>query len=71
MSRRVLPTWVDQTGCAINPNNFPISGITMDRSDTQGLTAYVSIMGFSTASFPTSHLWQTTNGGGYLDRLHR
>jgi hypothetical protein len=55
-------TWVDQTG-AINPNNFPISGIAMDRSDTQGLTAYVSIMGFSTASFPTSHLWQTTNGG--------
>ena len=35
----------------------------MDRSDTQGLTAYVSIMGFSTASFPTSHVWQTTNGG--------
>jgi hypothetical protein len=55
-------TWVDQTG-AINPNNFPISGIAMDRSDTQGLTAYVSIMGFSTASFPTPHLWQTTNGG--------
>ena len=55
-------TWVDRTG-AINPNNFPISGIAMDRSDTQGLTAYVSIMGFSTVSFPTSHLWQTTNGG--------
>ena len=55
-------TWVDQTG-AINPNNFPISGIAMDGSDTQGLTAYVSIMGFSTASFPTSHVWQTTNGG--------
>jgi hypothetical protein len=55
-------TWVDQTG-PINPNNFPISGIAMDRSDTQGLTAYVSIMGFSTASFPTAHVWQTTNGG--------
>jgi hypothetical protein len=55
-------TWVDQTG-AINPNNFPISGIAMDRSDTQGLTAYVTVMGFSTASFPTSHVWQTTNGG--------
>ncbi len=55
-------TWVDQTG-SINPNNFPISGIAMDTSDTQGLTAYVSIMGFSTASFPTSHVWQTTNGG--------
>jgi hypothetical protein len=55
-------TWVDQTG-SINPNNFPISGIAMDRSDTSGLTAYVSIMGFSTASFPASHVWQTTNGG--------
>jgi hypothetical protein len=55
-------TWVDQTG-PINPNNFPISGIAMDISDKQGLTAYVSIMGFSTRSFPTSHVWQTTNGG--------
>ena len=35
----------------------------MDRSDHQGLTAYVSIMGFSSTSFPTSHVWQTTNGG--------
>jgi hypothetical protein len=55
-------TWIDQTG-PINPDNFPISGIAMDNSDKQGLTAYVSIMGFSTASFPTSHVWQTTNGG--------
>jgi hypothetical protein len=55
-------TWVDQTA-AINPNSFPISGIAMDRSDKQGLTAYVSVMGFSTTSFPTSHVWQTTNGG--------
>ena len=55
-------TWVDQTG-AINPNNFPISGTAMDRSDPAGLTAYVSIMGFSTANFPTSHVWQTRNGG--------
>jgi large repetitive protein len=55
-------TWVDQTG-SINPNSFPISGIAMDRSDKQGLTAYVSIMGFSTTSFSTSHVWQTTNGG--------
>jgi hypothetical protein len=55
-------TWVDQTG-SINPNNFPISGVAMDASDKQGLTAYVSIMGFSTANFPTSHVWQTTNGG--------
>jgi hypothetical protein len=50
-------TWVDQTG-PINPSNFPISGITMDRSDRYGLTAYVSIMGFHVA-----HVWQTTNAG--------
>ncbi len=55
-------TWIDQTG-SINPNSFPISGIAMDRSDHQGLTAYVSIMGFSSPSFATSHVWQTTNGG--------
>ena len=57
-----LSTWVDQTG-AINPSNFPISGIAMDSSDTLGHTAYVSIMGFSTASFPTSHVWKTTDSG--------
>jgi hypothetical protein len=55
-------TWVDRTG-SINPNSFPISGIAMDRSDTLGTTAYVSIMGFSTTSFSTAHVWQTTNGG--------
>jgi hypothetical protein len=55
-------TWINQTG-SINPNSFPISGIAMDSSDRQGLTAYVSIMGFSSTSFPTSHVWQTTNGG--------
>ncbi len=52
-----LSTWVDQTG-PINPSNFPISGVAMDRSDTQGLTAYVSIMGFH-----VSHVWRTANGG--------
>jgi hypothetical protein len=57
-----LSTWVDQTG-SINPNNYPISGVAMDTSDIQGLTAYASVMGFSTTSFPTSHVWQTTNGG--------
>jgi hypothetical protein len=50
-------TWVDQTG-SINPSNFPISGVAIDRSDTSGLTAYVSIMGFH-----VSHVWQTNNGG--------
>ena len=57
-----LSSWVDQTA-SINPNNFPISGIAMDTSDVSGLTAFVGIMGFSTTSFPTSHVWQTTNGG--------
>jgi hypothetical protein len=50
-------TWINQTG-AINPSNFPISGIAIDTSDPTGLTAYVSIMGFY-----VSHIWQTTNGG--------
>jgi large repetitive protein len=55
-------TWIDQTA-AINPQVFPISGIAIDTSDATGLTAYVSIMGFSTTSFPTSHVWKTINGG--------
>ncbi len=50
-------TWTDETG-AINPDNFPISGIAIDSSDTSGLTAYVTIMGFH-----VSHVWQTTDGG--------
>ena len=57
-----LSSWVDQTG-PINPNNFPISGIAIDTSDPSAQTAYLGIMGFSTASFPTSHVWKTTNGG--------
>jgi len=52
-----LSTWVDQTG-AINPSNFPISGIAMDTADKYGPTAYVGIMGFH-----VSHVWQTTNAG--------
>jgi hypothetical protein len=55
-------TWIDQTG-AINPDAFPISAIAIDTSDSTGLTAYVSIMGFH-----VSHVWQTTNGGiSWLD----
>jgi hypothetical protein len=57
-----LSTWVDQTG-SINPNSFPVSGIAMDTSVPNGLGAFVGIMGFSTTEFPTSHLWQTTDGG--------
>lgn len=47
----------------INPNGYAISSVAMDSSDSTGNTAYVGIMGFSTASFPTSHVWQTTNAG--------
>jgi hypothetical protein len=50
-------TWNDQTG-AINPSNFPISGIAIDNSDATGQTAYVTIMGFH-----VSHVWKTANGG--------
>lgn len=57
-----LSSWIDQTG-TVNPNNFPISGIALDPSDPTAQTAYVAIMGWNTASFPTSQVWQTTNGG--------
>lgn len=57
-----LSTWADQTG-AINPESFPISSVVVDNSDPTGLTAYITIMGFSTPAFPTSHLWKTSNGG--------
>ena len=57
-----LSSWIDQTG-SINPNNFPISGVAIDTSYSDGSHAYVTIMGFSTASFPASHVWQTSDGG--------
>jgi len=57
-----LSSWVDQTG-AINPNKFPISGIALDPSDPTAQTAYVTIMGWNTASYPTSQVWRTNNGG--------
>src|SRR5208282_2844194 len=47
----------------VNPNGYAISSVAMDASDTTGNTAYVGIMGFSTAGFQTSHVWQTTNAG--------
>jgi uncharacterized membrane protein len=50
-------TWIDQTG-GINPDNFPISSIAVDSSDTSGLTAYAAIMGFH-----VSHVWKTMDGG--------
>jgi len=47
----------------VNPNGYAISSVAMDGSVESGNTAYVGIMGFSTAEYPTSHVWQTTNAG--------
>ncbi|HYW36968.1 MAG TPA: hypothetical protein VE957_02555 [Terriglobales bacterium] len=47
----------------VNPNGYAISTVAMDTSDATGNTAYVGIMGFSTQSYPTSHVWKTTNAG--------
>src|SRR5258708_7256307 len=47
----------------VNPNGYAISWVAMDKSDATGKTAYVGIMGFSTPSFPTSHVWKTVNAG--------
>jgi hypothetical protein len=47
----------------VNPNGYAISTVAMDPSDATGDTAYIGIMGFSTPSYPTSHVWKTTNAG--------
>ena len=47
----------------INPNGYAISSVAMDSSVQSGNTAYVGIMGFSTPSYPTSHVWKTANAG--------
>jgi hypothetical protein len=48
---------------SVNPNGYAISTVAMDSSDGTGKTAYVGIMGFSTPSYPTSHVWKTANAG--------
>jgi hypothetical protein len=45
---------------SINPNEFPISAVALDASDTTGGTAYVTVMGFTGGP---GHVWQTTNFG--------
>ena len=45
---------------SINPNQFPISSVAIDSSDTTGYTAYVTVMGFTGG---TGHVWKTTNAG--------
>ena len=45
---------------SINPNQFPVSGVAMDSSDSTGKTAYVTIMGFTGGP---GHIWKTTTAG--------
>ena len=44
----------------INPNQFPISGVALDSSDSTGQTAYITVMGFTGG---TGHVWKTINAG--------
>jgi hypothetical protein len=59
-----VPAFSDVTGNGpqgnINPNQFPISGVGLDSSDTTGATAYVTVMGFTGG---TGHVWKTLNTG--------
>jgi hypothetical protein len=48
---------VEITG-SINPSNYTISSVAVDRSDTTGATAYVGILGFN-----VSHVFKTANAG--------
>ncbi len=47
----------------INPAGYALGAVALDSSDVSGNTAYVGIMGFSTLSHPTSHLWRTSTAG--------
>jgi hypothetical protein len=49
--------WMDRTG-GTNPSGFPVSGIAIDKTDTTGRTAYVTVMGFH-----VPHVWKTFNAG--------
>ncbi len=54
------------SGASINPNQFPVSSVAIDTSDSTGNTAYVGIMGFTApvgSSTGPGHVWQTTNAG--------
>ncbi len=48
---------MDITG-TINPNQYTVSSVAIDTSDSTGQTAYVALMGFG-----TSHVFKTTNAG--------
>jgi len=45
---------------SINPNQFSISNVAIDSSDTTGSTAYVTVMGFTGGP---GHVWKTMNAG--------
>ena len=44
----------------INPDQYPVSSVAIDQSDSTGATAYVTIMGFTGGA---GHVWKTTNAG--------
>ena len=45
---------------SINPNNYTISSVAIDKSDATGQTAFVGIMGFVDTG---THIWKTTSAG--------
>ena len=59
-----IPAFADVTDNGpqgnINPNQFPISSVAVDSSDSSGKTAYVTVMGFTGG---TGHIWKTANAG--------
>jgi hypothetical protein len=48
----------------INPNNYSISSAAIYNSDASGLTAFVSVMGFTGT---TGHVWKTTDAASWAD----
>ncbi len=59
-----VPAFADVTNNgpqgSINPNQFPVSSVAIDASDSTGKTAYITVMGFTGG---TGHVWKTTNAG--------
>jgi len=45
---------------SINANQFPVSAVAIDSSDTSGSTAYITVMGFTGSA---GHVWKTINAG--------
>ncbi len=59
-----IPAFADVTNNGpqgnINPNQYPVSSVATDSSDSTGNTAYVTVMGFTGGA---GHVWKTTNAG--------